>query len=457
MKKITITEYELNSLVHRILEQVEDDYYKISAEDYVSIMELGNYNGPAISKIKKFQGKPLYIIGDVDLRNTPTQSLGNVIYIDGSLVINNTKILNLGITKVKNHIWDSGTPRENKRIQDELRERKNQMNTMRIDGDWDFEKNENIDDLGLKANALFEYLVGEGTLDSLDDEDKEKITQNRSEIERLETEKENLSMDDENWNEKDDELQEQIDNLQEEIDDLISDKSDVYVLYPAGEHYGLQRFENLLSRDEEYTVGTEDEMDEAVLEYAKNYIDDVGLDGFNKSFLENYIDNDSLKSYFEDWWRDDIYESPESYFNDDDYELTPEQEKRIADIESEIEDYETQQNDLDPNQEDYQELYDDFQEKIDELESEKDDITPDTGSPTDEMVERALEERLDDVERNPLFYIKEYGANIKDFIDEDELAKGLAEEDGYGIMNSYDGNYDTININGEDYYIMRIN
>lgn len=443
--------------LERLLEQSlpEESYYKISPEEYVELMKLSGYHGKGISKLPRFEGKPLWITGNLDLSNTPTDSLGNIGYIQGNLSISRTKISDLGNTQVKGYVSDYGSPVEAKRIAAIKRAKSNEMDEYRESDDWNL-NNPDIDDLGLKANALFEYLVGDGTLESLSEDEKEKISQNRSEIERLETEKDNLSMDDEDWNEKDDELQEQIDNLQEEIDDLISDKSDVYVLYPAGEHYGLQRFENLLSRDEEYTVGTEYEMDEALLEYAKNYIDDVGVEGFNQSFIENYIDEDYLKDYFEDWWRDDIYQNPEVYFNDDDFELTPEQEQRISEIEIEIEDYEREQNELDPDDEKYDEYYDDFQNLIDKLESEKEEIVPST-EPTDEMIEKVLEDKLYDVERNPMFYIKEYGLNIKDFVDEDELAKGLADEEGYGLMNSYDGNYDTININGEDYYIMRIN
>jgi hypothetical protein len=443
--------------LERLLEQSlpEESYYKISPEEYVELMKLSGYHGKGISKLPRFEGKPLWITGNLDLSNTPTDSLGNIGYIQGNLSIGRTKISDLGNTQVKGYVSDYGSPVETKRIAARQRAKSNEMDEYRESDDWNL-NNPDIDDLGLKANALFEYLVGDGTLESLSEDEKEKISQNRSEIERLETEKDSLSMDDEDWNEKDDELQEQIDNLQEEIDDLISDKSDVYVLYPAGEHYGLQRFENLLSRDEEYTVGTETEMDDAVLEYAENYIDDVGIEGFNQSFIENYIDEDYLKDYFEDWWRDDIYQNPDVYFNDDDFELTPEQEQRISEIEVEIEDYEREQNELDPDDENYDNYYEDFQNLIDKLESEKEEIVPST-EPTDEMIEEVLEDKLYDVERNPMFYIKEYGLNIKDFVDEDELAKGLADEEGYGLMNSYDGNYDTININGEDYYIMRIN
>ena len=45
-----------------------------------------------------------------------------------------------------------------------------------------------------------------------------------------------------------------------------------------------------------------------------------------------------------------------------------------------------------------------------------------------------------------------------DFIDLDKLTETVVSSDGYGSMlNSYDGDYDTFNINGTEYYVMRVN
>ena len=58
---------------------------------------------------------------------------------------------------------------------------------------------------------------------------------------------------------------------------------------------------------------------------------------------------------------------------------------------------------------------------------------------------------------DPIAFINEFGLSLDNFIDEDELAKALVDSDGYGLMNSYDGNYNTIDFDSETYYIMRIN
>ncbi len=68
-----------------------------------------------------------------------------------------------------------------------------------------------------------------------------------------------------------------------------------------------------------------------------------------------------------------------------------------------------------------------------------------------------FEDRLDDVRRDPVRFLKDYGLDMNNFIDEDRAAQEYVDSDGYGIISSYDGNYDTIEIQGKDYYIFRTN
>ncbi len=231
------------------------------------------------------------------------------------------------------------------------------------------------------------------------------------------------------------------------------------MMYPMNYgHYGLKMFEVLIPgfTDREYTVGTDSEMDDAALEYYKSLIDDVGVEGFNESFVEDYLDVDAIVNMAEEDYEYQIRDYPDSYFNDDDFELTEEQERRIEELETQIENLEQEQNELDTDREDYDELYEDFQNHIDALQEELDNIEVDT-EPTEEMIENKVYELVRDVRRDPLDYLKNYGLNIKEYIDEDELAQGLVNSDGWGIMNSYDGQYDSEEVNGVTYYIMRTN
>jgi HPt (histidine-containing phosphotransfer) domain-containing protein len=451
--KIVLTNKDLHQIVKQIKEQVEGDYYKISPEEYIQLMSLGSYHGKAITKMRKFQGKPLWITGDLNLSNTPTDSLGNVGYVDGSLNIANTKVSSIEGTNVKGWVADSNSPRERIREKQELNAKLAQQDILRDNNEWDFK---NGDETGEKAQALFENLINNGEIDLLSDEDKEKLTILRRKLQDLEQEYEGLDDNDDRAYG----VQEAIDETQSEIDELEENDADVYMMYPNSRysHYGLQQFEVLIPgfKNNEYSVGTQEEMDEAALQYAKNYVDDVGADGFNESFIEDYLDVDAIVNMAEEDYDYQVRDYPDSYFNDDDFELTEEQEERIAQLESQIEDLEQQKLELDSDDENYYDYEEDLDNQIEALQEELDSIEVDT-EPTDDMIDTKVAELVRDVRRDPLDYLKNYGLSIKEYIDEDALAQGLVDSDGWGVMNSYDGQYDSEEVNGVTYYIMRVN
>lgn len=450
--KVRLTEQGLQQLIKRIVEEVDGEYYKISPEEYLELLKLSGYHGKGISRLPKFQGKPLWITGDLRISNTSTDSLGNVGYVEGSLDISNTNISDISKINVKNHVWDGGTTVQRKRLAAELQEKKDKMDVLRDNDEWNIN---DTDDVGLKANALFKYLVSVG-LDVLDEEDQEKLSNLKIELDKLQDKYNNVEEP-----ELVSDLYDEISDLEGDIEGLENENNDVYLLSPKKySTYGLQSFEVLKPEftDMVYSVGTSDEMDDAALTYAKNYIDEVGLDGFNRGFIDEYIDIDYLRSYFSDWYEDDIRQNPEIYFSEDDFKLTQKQEEEKTRLEQEIEEYEERQSNLDFDTEvpeEFHRMYDQIQDHIDSLQEELDNITPDY-EPTEEMIEELLESRLNDVEDSPIYYIKEYGADIKNFIDEDALAQGLVDSDGWGVMNGYDGDYEEVTVNGQDFYVMRV-
>jgi len=452
-EKIILTNKDLHRIVKQIAEQVEGEYYKISPEEYLQLMSLGSYHGKAITKMKRFEGKPLWITGDLNISNTPTDSLGNVGYVDGSLNISSTNVSNITGTKVKGWVSDSNSPRERFREKEELNAKLTIQESLRENDEWALEQG---DETGEKAHALFDNLVNNGEIEPLSDEDKEKLTILQRKLQDLEQEYDTLDDDDERLYE----LQDAIDETDSEIEELMENDVDVYMMYPNPNytHYGLQQFEVLIPgfKDREYTVGTDEEMDEAALEYAKSYVDDIGADGFSESFIEDYLDVDAIVSMAEDDYEYQIRDYPDSYFNDDDYELTSEQEERIEQLESQIEDLEQQKLELDSDDDNYYDYEEDLDNQIEALQEELDNIEVDT-EPTEDMIDTKVAELVRDVRRDPLDYLKNLGLDIKEYIDEDELAQGLVDSDGWGIMNSYDGQYDTEEVNGVTYYIMRVN
>jgi len=453
-RKLRLTESELYKVIKRIVEQTEDEYYRISPEDYLDMMQYASYNGNVFRKMKKYGGKPLYITGDLDLSNLPVKDIGPIGYVDGRLDISRTKVSDIGNLRSKSYISDYGSPRERIREKQELLGRRAEMDSKRENDEWNFQ---NHDEEGLKAMALLEWLEGEGKIKVLSDEEKEELKELTQQLEELNTRYDDEDRDgdpDENV-----EILNQIEEVQERIDDLTGDVGDIYDMYPTNyTHYGLTQFEVLVDgfKGEEYTVGTEEEMDEAALQYAKNYIDDVGADGFNESFIEDYLDVDAIVNMAEEDYEFQIRDYPDSYFNESDFELTYEQEQRIEQLESQIEDLEQQKLELDSDDENYYDYEEDLDNQIETLQEELDGIEVET-EPTDDMIENKVDELVRDVRRDPLDYLKNYGLPIKEYIDEDALAQGLVDSDGWGVMNGYDGNYDSIDVAGETYYIMRIN
>ena len=322
-KKLILTESELHNVVRRIIEQTEDEYYKISPEEYIELMRYGSYHGKAITKMKKFQGKPLWITGDLNLNDTSTDSLGNVGYVEGSLNISRTNVSSIEGVKVKGYISDYNSPRERIRERQELNAKLGEQESLRDSDEWALEQG---DETGEKAHALFNNLVNVREIEPpLDEENKKIITILRRKLQDLEREYEELDDNDDRVND----VQEAIDETQSEIEELEENDVDVYMMYahPRYSHYGLQQFEVLIPgfKDREYTVGTSEEMDEAALQYAKSYVDDSGADGFSESFIEDYLDVDQIVSMAEEDWDYQVRDHPYSYFSDSDYELTYEQ------------------------------------------------------------------------------------------------------------------------------------
>jgi hypothetical protein len=53
--------------------------------------------------------------------------------------------------------------------------------------------------------------------------------------------------------------------------------------------------------------------------------------------------------------------------------------------------------------------------------------------------------------------LNDYGYDISDFIDLDELKRDLIDDASYGYISGYNDSYDEINVNGTYYVVMRIN
>lgn len=346
---------------------------------------------------------------------------------------------------------------ERLRIQRQLQIERDEAEERRLDGEW--ELGPDCPTEGLKAHALLEWLVDNGDVEIMTNEDRVEINRLESEIERLQTEYDN----DEDVRQ---DLLDEISDLEDELNEL-KNKIDVYNIIPDGEFYDTSKFKVIDADldDREYAVGTEREMETSSYDSIDNLIDDIGYEGFPKGFAEDYIDTGEVVDYAREFYEDDVRESPESYLNEEDRMLSDEQADEITTLRNHITELESRVENLEgmlDGGEDDDEIQfdiDDLNEKIEEYNERITEIeeSPEGDFP-EELIDGAVEDKLSDVRYDPVQFIKDWGLNMDNFINRREFIQGVIDADGYGhTLNGYDGNADEIKVQDEWFYVMRIN
>lgn len=502
MKKvIKLTESDLVKIIKRTINEQDSEYYEIPANEYVQLLMATGYNAVGLSKSKKFGGKPIKVIGDLRLNGTPIKSLGKL-FVNGMLDISNTNIEFIKDVTVTGYVRNWNTPYE-KRLQRIAKQKEiDDANDRRDENVWDLSDGD--DDEAEMAHAAFQYLVINGQLEQLSEEEKRELIDLNNRIKQLEDEQENLDPNDENYSENFDEITDRQSELEEERDELILKDNDVYGLVPLKRHhYELSVFKTLYDGiDEmEIAVGTEESCDLSLRQWAESLIDDVGYKGLNSSLLESHVDGDRVAEYMEDDIRNMIYEDPDGYDvvrlpSKSQYEEiwllemekwvyertdvrfpikypTREDNGKVFDFMDENEEYEFQLR-YDGNKwtlykdgsvaqpgqlyddEDTEDHQDDRDSRITDIEYEIEEIKDNPDGDLDEdSVEERVEDRLYEIRQNPVRFIEDYGLQIENFVDEDGIIDDMVSNESYGTL-SYDDSYDEITINGTDYVVMRI-
>ena len=344
---------------------------------------------------------------------------------------------------------------EKVRLAQILRQRQAQAQERRENGEWDLP---DADETGLKAHALLRVLEIEGDIEVMTNQD-------RGEIARIENEITRLQADYDNDGEVRQDLLDEISELEDELTEL-QNKIDVYNIIPTGRYYDASEFEVIgvpELEDRRYVVGDESEMETSSYEYLEQLLDDIGFEAFRLEFVKQYIDEDAVISYAEDLYNQDVYDSPDSYLDDSERMLSRQQEEMITILEAKIEKYRELVSKLEgeldgENDEDIEERIDELNENISEMESEIEEIKDDPeGDFPDELLEDIIERRLEDVKYDIEGFMNDWGLEINNYIDRDAFIKAVVDEDGYGTtLNGYDGSADEINVEGETFYVMRI-
>lgn len=237
---------------------------------------------------------------------------------------------------------------------------------------------------------------------------------------------------------------------------IVSEDEDIYYLIPTNhENYGLLTLMWLGEEDTEstYVVGEWYEVYQAAKERQELLMYDIGLDGWNRNFVESHLDLDEVKEYIQEIFENDVRDSIETYFNNDDRELSHSQEMEILRIEEEI----TNLNEVIYNSEDEDEIQK-VRNDIENLELQIEEIRENPeGDPSDDIIERKIEEIVDDYMRDPINSLKEFGVDdLTPFIDVDALIEDGLDTDGLGnVLASYDGDEYDVKISGTYYFVYR--
>lgn len=462
--------HTFKSLIKKIIieQSVSEDYVEISAQDFKDLAKIASYNLNVVSKMKRFGGKKIKVIGDLNLSDAENlNNLGNLAVVVGKLDISDTKVSDLSkLEEVTNFLDISNTPIKKhdnvkaKYVNDynslgykiklrlERQRKLSDADSRREDNEWSLEVNPDSR-MAKLANALFNHLVQIGDLQffSLDEGEKEKLKNLQTRKSQLEAQyKENQNQ----------EIADEIEEIGSEISELESKNSDVYNLIPSRyTHYGIQQFE-VVTEDADvglFAVGTELEFDNAIKEYWESYIDENGYEGFRSGTLEDFIDTDRIYDEAYDEYDNDIRDNLDSYFDESNRDLSRSQIEEIAKLKKEKDELEVRLDDLEPEDEGHEEITD----RIDEIETEISEIedSPDGEVKEEDIIDK-IEQYASDAKDDPIHYINDRGYDITDYVDKDEFIDYLARSDGYGPMNGYDGEYSVEYLNDEDYYIMKL-
>ena len=326
-------------------------------------------------------------------------------------------------------------------------------------GEWDLDLIDDSESIGAKAHAFLTYLEENENVEIMTPEIRVTLNNLKNQLNRLER----LINNPETSAETLENLESQKEEIEGEIEELEG-FIDVYNIIPEGRNGNMELFSVVgtdgVGDNEIYAVGTDEEATETAKEYVRNMLEDVGLEGFNSSFVGNYIDFDAFEGYLKEFFEEDVYGNPEVYLDESQRELSFEQEKKVDELEAEWESLNKKESETEDE--------DEIQEIIDRIDEIKDEIEEIKENPEGDFDEDAIEDVLNGLvnehSQDPQnFYGSFYGDGeysrflIRNgLIDLDELIDGVVETDGVGhSLNSYDGTDYDVSFMYTDYKVLR--
>jgi hypothetical protein len=393
-----------------ILEQ-DDNLVSISPQDYLELLDDVGGIAERITRLKPYRNKGIVITGDLNLSKYKNVGpLTGIVRVMGRLDISQTNVPNLNGITVDRYISDYGSSMWKIKEQAKLDQKLAELDEKRQEGEWDVE---NEDDDSERTEALYEYLEQNGDVDTVEDEEGNEVPE------------------------------------------------DKYYIYPSGNAtYGYGRQYEWLGggngfNSNTYDVYTEEEADDAAKVAVEQMLDDMGMDAFSEWVFEGALDTKSWISWLEDFYDDIVRNDPENY--DIPLELSQQQMRQVQQLQATLDSL----NKRLETEELPDDQYEALELKIEGLEDTIQEIKDDPQGDYDEsLIENEINDRVNEYEDDIKGFISMYGYDkdfIMDFIDTNDITNTVISSDGYGsILNSYDGDYDTFNINGNEYYVMRV-
>jgi hypothetical protein len=212
-----------------------------------------------------------------------------------------------------------------------------------------------------------------------------------------------------------------------------------------------------------FAVGTDDEMMSSAKEYLEDYIEEMGYGGFDNSLLEEHVDNEEVAAYAKDFFEDDVYSNPESYLDDDKRMLSSKQKEQVdifemrkdrlgRSIEQFLKGLGGENDEWYRRKiEELEVIIEEFNEEIEMIKGDPDGDYPET------LVNQVIDDNVNQVETDPMQFIEDFGLEISNFINKGKFIEEIINIDGYGVtLNRYDGTADEMFLDGDLFFVMRI-
>lgn len=393
-----------------ILEQ-DDNLVSISPQDYLELLDDVGGIAERITRLKPYRNKGIVITGPLNVSKYKNVGpLTGVVRVMGRLDISNTNVPNLDGITVDSYVSDYGSSMWKTKKQVEINKKLAELDEKRQEGEWDVE---NEDDDSERTEALYEHLEQNGYVDTVEDEEGNEVPE------------------------------------------------DKYYIYPSGRAtYGYGKQYEWLGGDNgfnpnTYDVYTEEEANDAAKVAVEQMLDDMGMESFSEWVFEGALDTQSWRSWLYDFYDDIIRDEPDNY--DIPLELTQQQMRQVQQLQLTLDSLNKRLENEDLPDDQYEAL----ELKIEGLEETIQEIKDDPQGDYDEsVIENEINDSVSEYEDDIKGFISMFGYDkdfIMDFINTDDIVDTVVNSDGYGsILNSYDGDYDTYNINGTEYYVLRV-